>query len=189
MTGPVVEVLLRTHHSPGQALALVTDAARNIGLAVEPPDQDEQEAIASVPLPGGHRLSIWLAAPHQDDTPAEAAFVDQHLGYQAATALQVVSWTRNPTTARIQAGLLIQLADLADDAAIRLDGPLGPPGFRRTGDFEASASAVRRYVRHRPGVLLETPYTVWDESIWIYHIVDSRFLGSWLDDPDFYLPN
>ena len=49
--------------------------------------------------------------------------------------------------------------------------------------------AVRRYVDGRPGLIREVAYSLAVGGTWIYHLVDSRFLRAWLQDPDFHLPN
>lgn len=186
MTGPVVEILLRRQMSTREIFDRIAAAGGALGLPVHAPPADEPETIAVLTLPCGREFSIWLVPADQDREPEEMTLLAQHAGYRPAAGLQVVSWTRDRATARLQAELTIALA-AAEDALIDLTGALAPPGACRGDDLAASLDEVRRYVAGRPGVLIEVPYPLAVEGSWIFHVVDSTFLCGWLDDPDFHL--
>jgi hypothetical protein len=47
--------------------------------------------------------------------------------------------------------------------------------------------AIREYMAGMRGRVIEIAYMTANDRPWIYHVVDTEFLRSWLDNPDFHM--
>jgi hypothetical protein len=189
VAGPVVDVLLRAPLTAPAAVALIRVAAAGLGFDVTPPGDGDRATIARVVAPSGHDLDVLLLPADHERDPGELDTLAERAGYRPAGSLQLMGWVRRHAD-RDQARLALALMGAGAGDLVELGGDLLPPRLRTepTGDARAWA-AVRNYTAARPGRLLEIPYQTWDGRPWLYHVVDAAFLQTWLDDPDFHLPN
>lgn len=206
MAGPSITILL-PNALPLEQVGKVEEVFRNVGFAIEPPDQyilpgyvgswdgylrDATSFHLTDYRPCLMGVSVHEMREHSEDELDE---ITDAIGYRPIQAIGIYVMCNRPQDHRLLAELtLIFVATFG--GWIDLHGVLEPPQQYAEyphwdgawpDDIEPALNEIWQYVSSFPGQVRQIRYQTGGGYTWVHHIVDETFLRAWLASPNFHL--
>lgn len=121
----------------------------------------------------------------------ERAAVRACLGFVPIQEISLSAWCNDRFDHRLLGYLTLTMAERFG-GLINMRGAITPP-IPRERSMRAkkypwcTLEEISAYVRQMPGRIWEIPYETGSGRNWVYHIVDSAFLRTWLRHPNFHM--